>query len=480
MEFDSRLLLFKEKPNTKGAPPHLFSDTYLNQLKSPSYRDQVTAEITAEETQVARSSAIRHQNVSIMALAGQEITVRDLEIKQFWESDPHPNLESNLIQNEFNVIGGKASFFGGEARLWQYLSETAKEIEQETKNPLNIYSLTPTEAVFLIKELVRRRLNYDDLIAGVVTQEKIDQNKIKTARPKILSHFSKNKNKYESKRANYITTVNLKKADKLISHSFVVCRHVAAISSILYEVLRSKQQNILMNGSYLIYHNEELGNQREKASVDMHSYNVLYTTRPTKTSPEVYLTVLDPTWVMKSNMDSSSDYTHQRVSQACSSLFEHGDFFNIPNTADTVQTLAVLALNRIKNASEPDVIFNDYISLEYQASNSDSIKALNKAYAYLVQCGNSRTDILIDLLQNPPAVYENLENLSSIRQDWLPGIIDQIEKLNIDPFEHEKNQELLDILGEHVSQITTDQLQRDKTGNLWKLLTAYQNLSRKL
>lgn len=480
MESDTKLSLFKEKLFTKGKPPHLFSEAYFNQISSPVESDQARAEINARESNLARMSAIKHQNISIMALAGQEITFSDLELKYFWESDPYPNLESQIISNKINVIGGKASFFGGEANLWKYLSMTANEITQETNNPLDILSLTPTEAIYLIGELVRRRLNYDDLIANYISQEKIDENKISTGRPDILKHFTKKPKKFQQLSKQYSTSVNYKKADQLIEHGFVVCRHIAAISSILYEVLRSKQQNILMNGSYLIYHDERLGEQKQKASVDMHSYNILYTTHPTTSSPEVYISVLDPTYIVNSNPEMANpDFTNIRISQACSSLYEYGNLFNIPKTKDTVQSLATLALNRIKKSSKSGADYNDFISLEFQAHKGDSVKALNDAFNHLVQCGNTRTELLIELLQNPPATYQSIKYNSTLRLSWLPGIIDQINKLEIYYYEIDNIKILLNLLENHVSQISTDYLLKDNSGYLWKFLTAYHDLCKK-
>ena len=445
-------------------------------------------QVKSEVAQEYKQAAITHKNISIVGLPGQEITLKEAKQGLFWQDDPYPNLESQLLTRSFDVIGGKATLFGGEAKLWQHLQETVNEIARDNQIFLDIHNLTPPEAVLLIKELIRRKLNYDDLIAGSVSTEKINANKVRTAKPEFLDYFTKDYKKYQKLAKSYSNKVGYMTSDQIIKHGFAVCRHVAAVASVLYQVLRNNQHSILLNGSYLLYHGEKFGSQWPKACIGDHSYNILYVTHPKHNAIEISLSVIDTTYTMSSNnFLSDPDYTPTRLSQACSSLFEYASLFDI--NQKVVTNLADLALKRTKtNLDKGKAIFNyqersaiideylaDYASLAFQGTPGKNKKALEVVYQAYQKDGLSREDMLVDLLNIHPVTYES-NNEQLIKRAWVPEVIEQLNKINFSK-RTTTQADIFKKLTPTAINISTNMLVNSRTGDLMSYLDTYHKIS---
>lgn len=439
-------------------------------------------------TKECKESAITYQNLKITALPGQEITKEEVKKKAFWQNDPYPHLESQLLNRYFNVIGGKATFFGGEAKLWQHLEEAAQEIAQNHKVYLDLHNLTPTEAVLLIKELIRTKLNYDDLIAGYVNESKIQNNKVSTAKPEYLDFFTKNPKKYSRLTKQYSEKVDFMTADQILKHKYVVCRHISAVASILYEILRNNQDSILMNGSYLIYHDEKLEDQFDKACVGSHAYNILYVTHPKQKQIDVSLSVIDNTFTMQSDdFYSNPDYTHSRLSQACSSLFEYGHLFDIEK--EKVAYLATLSAQKAKDrVNNFNHIFHftetyqnlkthnsDYLSLLLQRGDTHPLDTLYQSYKV---DGFSRSEMLIDVIELPPIMYKDIIRDSLfIKNGWLAEVTYQLNQIDFSQ-KTDSQESLFEILTELAHLITSEDLQSNSGDLYMNFLTTYHQISK--
>lgn len=436
-----------------------------------------------------KKGAITYQNIVIVPLEGQELTIDDLKTKKFWTTDPYPNLESTLLQNVHNKsIGNSTSFFGGETKLWQYINKTATSIKNEDGINLDIYNLTPTEAVFLVKEIVRRELSYDELMVGGVTEEHINKNGINTARTDILNHFSKNKNRFDKESTSYIASVDSKTADQILDHGYAICRHIAAVSSVLYESIRKKQQSIIMNGSYLIYHDEALGDQSYKASVGEHAFNILFVTHPSKNKSLVQTSVIDPTYIIRDKVSSTNpDHTVGRISQCCSSLSEIGYLFDI-DQAD-ITKISDISADKIKkhllnkspifynneSKATKDNLVSDYLSLAFQGTARNGTKVLDSLYEIYKSKNKTREEMVENILLLPPLTYQSDKGNKCIRKIWIPELIKQLQMINFKN-KNQTNTGIIMIIEHMVSHITAQQLYDDKQGFYMDLLTEYNRI----
>lgn len=467
----------------KASP--LFTSAYW-QKNLPDFSHVLYKE-KSEITKEYKKTAIVYKNVQIMALNGQEITQEEVKTQPFWEFDLYPHLESQLLNSKFDVIGGKATLFGGEAKLWKHLEDVTNEIAKNHNIYLDIYNLTPTEAIMLIKELIRTKLNYDDLIAGQVNEDKIKNNLVTTAKPEYLDYFTKDPKKYAKLAKRYSNKVGYMTADQIIKHQYVVCRHVAAVASILYEILRNNQQSVLMNGSYLIYHDEKSGKQFEKACIGSHAYNILYVTHPAKNDTNINISVIDTTYTMSSDdFNSNPDYTSSRLSQACSSLYEYGQLFDFET--NNIKKIATLALKRTsEKINSGNAIFyysekrvetkyylSDYLSLLYQTGSDKCLETLFKSYE---NDGLTRSDMVEDVLSLPPVTLRNIFNKTFIKAEWITELATQLEKID---FSKNTNQQknIFKILTEIAHQITLEDLQSRKKDLYFQFLDVYHKTSK--
>lgn len=466
----------------------LYTTLYWNE-KFP-HISEITHEIASETAIKYKEKSINHDQIHILPLEGQSLNEEDLTQNQFWTTDPHPSLESTLLQYVLNKsYGGRTSFFGGEAKIWSHILNITADIKNTDGIELDIYNLTPIEAVFLIKEIVRRKVIYDDLLAGNVSKEKITNGEIRTARSDLLTDYQANRQDYDKKATKYTQEVDSQTADQMLDHGYLICRHISALSSIIYEILRSKQQSILMNGSYLIYHDESMGDQAKKASVNDHAFNILFVTHPEQNHITVKTSVIDNTYILdETQFHAHPDHTPGRISQCCSSLAEIGHLFDV--TSDDVTKLADIAAEKIRNSllnktpifSGEEIsptkteLISDYLSLLFQGTSGKLGNCLEKLFEIYQHDKKTRLEMIEDILLLPPATYVANEITKCIHHAWIPELIKQLKQID---FSQKTNAHVSVImLIEHiVTNLTSEEVISDETGYYMDLLTEYHRIS---
>jgi len=390
------------------------------------------------ETLRARQSAISVGSIRIIPLTGQEASLLEYlgdNPKRAWEFEPFPNLET-IIDKESTDQLTEVTLKANEHKLWQYLAETAETIKKETDISLDIRNLTPHQAMFLINTLILKKMHYEYLLLSANPArlvEIIGTDPNKTSRPDILELALKDENKFKKEVQKLSSKLDSMPADQLIGYGFGVCRHIAAITRKLYETLKKQQLGLLLNGSYVITHNERTGNQENTPVVNNHAYNIFIVTSPQKGhEPTVLLTVTDPTWML--DEPDIPDRTNERISQAISFLSEFGSHLKLYNPQVTAQKLAEIAASRIEcylsENYDRDTI-NDYTALLVQTGRSpeDIINTLRSVYT---RFGVNEIDFLSLLFLIPAFTSTHSGNMRIIRDFWETPLAKEISHIRFD------------------------------------------------
>jgi|WetSurMetagenome_2_1015567.scaffolds.fasta_scaffold38689_2 hypothetical protein len=429
-----------------------------------AYEDSTIQELPQMklETATAREAAIAYDGVKIMALSGQETILSEYlgeEIShRVWEFEPHPDFEAEVAKKRkgCHSEGPTLNMMekADEDKLWQFLETTVEEIKKEKGLSLDIKNLTPYQAVLVIEELMKKRLNYEHLIGSkdmiaVVKNAKEHG----TSRKDLLELAQKEPEKFEKSVADLDEKIDHMSADQLLEFQFGVCRHIAATSQKLYEVLRERQNGLLMNGSYMIYHNEGLGEQTKSRLIENHAYNILVVTTPGEgNKTEVSLSVLDPTWRLNSKR---YDYTYQRISQTISFLTEYGDKLGVENKVAVCQRLAAMAGERLRGwmvRKEDHQEIKDYAALLVQ-TGKDSDEVIHDLKEVYIGFGYSQVDFILDMFEIP-AISSVRDNERVTRGKFNLSLAKEIAQyqFNGDPEMEESSEELRKAIDRDVSQ----------------------------
>lgn len=372
-----------------------------------------------KEIQLSRESAIKSENVSIIALSGLDAELSEYNDggRECWEFEPLPGFERLIAGDNVDGIRTFEVGIGGKNKLWGYLCETAGNCFDSAGKKINLDLLTPYQAASLVGKTIKEHVNYENLLNDLAVEEMIEADQIyKTLRPDLLSLYIKNPRKFYTEVEKLNDEIDKMRAEQLMEQGFGVCRHIAAEAAVLYQLLKEKQQGVLLNGTYMIYHGENVGDQALSSVVGRHSYNILLVTSPTG---ELKLSVVDPTWMM--DREGDMDYTWERISQGCAFLSEYGDYFEIDDVESTVSDLAEQAsLRLIKYFAKLPLyshgdsqsiynFLNDYVSLLNQSVIGKTGRTIKHLISLYESNGYSRERMLTDLLDLPSYIYKSYD-----------------------------------------------------------------------
>ena len=430
---------------------------------------QVKLEQPTNETATAREAAISYGGVKIMALSGQETILSeylgDDMNRKVWQFEPHPDFEKEVAkrgkENDWHVTKSGLLEKADEGRLWQFLETTVEEIKNEKGISLDINNLTPYQAVLVIETLIRKRFNYEYLLANgnaTTLVEKVKEHGKKTSREDLLELAEREPKKFEKSVADLEEKIDRMSANQLLEFQFGVCRHIAGTSQKLFEVLRKKQDGLLLNGSYMVYHSEGLGNQDNSRLIEDHAYNILAVTTPGEdNNTEVSLSVLDPTWRLNSER---LDYTYRRISQAISFLVEYGEKLGVEDKDAVCRHLAAMAGERLHDwiISKRNIrVIDDYAALLVLAGKS-SDEIIYKLKEINTEFGNSQPDFILDMFNIPTISYDIGEGDRAIRDKFGSLVAKEITQyqFNADPEMKGTSEELRTVLDRIVSKTNPD------------------------
>lgn len=367
----------------------------------------------SREVAVCRETAIRSGKVAVLALPGTKTELWEYADggRKSWQFEPLPNLERVIAKD--GVEGHKTfevSRWDGKEKLWNFLSLSAQRMSKELGREIDLEVLTPYQALSLVKETIVNGVAYEYLILSEAGEYIESGEANKTSRPDLLEIYKTDQEKFKIEAGELEERLDKMTADKILEGGFGVCRHIAALASVLYELLKERQRGLLLNGTYLLYHGENVGEEPLNAVVGSHSYNIFLTTTPEK---EITLSVVDPTWVLGEG--GELDYTWKRISQTCSFLTEYGDFLEVDDVRKTVNDLSTEAVKRLETFFEKESLpvrakkggmgivsfLDDYVSLIGQSEMGRRGKTSEYVGGLFESRGVDRTEALSEVLRLP-------------------------------------------------------------------------------
>jgi hypothetical protein len=285
-----------------------------------------------------------------------------------------------------------------------------------------------------------------------------------TSRPDLVGEATQNPEKFKQERQKLEELVNSLPADELLTMGWGTCRHIAATASVLYEVLKTRQNGLLMNGSYLLYYSEP---EHRYPTVGNHAYNLLVTTSPpaeNDSRPDVTISVLDPTSVVAIN---KLDYTWTRISQIPQFIKKFGPLLGLEKAGRQSLGLADVATKRMeeylsgRQISESDNnpelanVLNDYVSLvASQSWRENRWSPFEKLVKFLGSRELPPSWTLAYLTSIP--VFTDRNKPSTMDEKWIRQFVTEMAKID-----HPDNYLLL-----RTSQILTAKLVDENTGEI--------------
>lgn len=354
-----------------------------------------------EEAYIARETAITFDHVTILPLVGMNISMLDEEKVPTWEFEPHPDFEKEVKNRYVYITALDNARKANKGNLWNSLQEVASEVTAKTGKEIDMKNLTPYQATYLIYELITKRMNYEYLILPPGERDqhlpRVENGEFPTSRPDLIPLAAADPKKFQKEAKRLESKIDSLSSDKLIEKGFGVCRHIAATASVLYETLKERQEGLLMNGSYLLYHDEKVGEELYFGVEENHAYNLLVVTNPPAgldTQPKVAVSIVEPTWVIEEKNDEYYDQTWKRLSQAPSFIKEFGIALGLKNPEMQSVGLADEVVTRLRK-----YIYNTSLSKKLGVSNliNDFSAALS-----LSSCrdrGQSVVGVVVDLLE---------------------------------------------------------------------------------
>ncbi|KKS93098.1 MAG: hypothetical protein UW68_C0012G0022 [Candidatus Collierbacteria bacterium GW2011_GWB1_44_6] len=437
----------------------------LDPRKSLFYSDELSLPVgsEADEAVLCRETVIRSGKVSIVSLPGLNRDMAEyFDGLECWRREPLPELEIIVADENPEGLSAFYSSEKGRKKIWRMLVEAAEKLSSESGEEMDPEILTPYQAITLIQEVMKQRMNYEYLIVGDGMESYIESGKAdKTARPDLVELFKKEPNEFKKKAFKYGRQVDRQTADQIMENGYAVCRHIAAAASAVYFILKENQRGILLNGSYLIYHGENAGNQRMLGVEGRHSYNIFVVTSPTG---EIAMSVVDPTWLL--NNHDVFDYTWKRISQTCSFLSEYGMFF-LEDCEEVGDDLAMKAVNRLckffeKNkpyryaGKENEEIYlldvlPDLISLIGQTATGKKQGILFILRSYLKDFDITREEVVANAIRTAPFSFEANDGK---RYMYIERIYDVNQELRALDFSKEMDFPM-SIIGEYLGNTMT-------------------------
>lgn len=348
----------------------------------------------------ALQDAIVADGISIVSNSGlsgiQEYNIDS--VKNCWYFEPNPSftrsLDHHVGYDPFKKMDGAA----GKEKLFNMLGASLAEINSMFNYPYDIEVLTPSQAAAVVENLIRRKMKYEELLNPEADEIKRSSN------TDLIGIRTSDPEKFKNEVAWLEESLDNMTASELLDKGWGVCRHIAGIASVLYEVLKEKQKGILLNGTYLTYHDEINEIIEGQASVGSHAYNMLVITYPRTDNSksggvDASLTILDMTFGIDNN---NTDYTWSRISQACSFLTRYGRQLEISDIDSKVQMLLEKAVikceNDIQKMGFDKWVYSgcsaDYVSLLNQVKNMSGF-ALDHLLTIFEKHGKDRVDMLL-------------------------------------------------------------------------------------
>ncbi len=368
-------------------------------------------------THLSREGALKIGKVSVLSLAGVESKMEEYmnDGRVCWEFEPLPNFEK--IVNE--IAKGNINSFevgvNGRQKILNYLEKTAEQIALETGETMNLWMLTPSQAIRLIEETIKSRMNYEYLVLSDAAVYAKNGEIKKTSRPELLKLLQNNSKRFYDQSQELIDEIDSLTADKLLDFGFGVCRHFTAMACAMYEVLKEEQLGILLNGSYLVYNSETKNDEGRRSVVGEHGYNILVVSSPNK---EVSLSVLDMTRAIE-NIDL--DYTWRRISQVCYFLTNFGEYFGIEDSNKIGKDLALEGCRRLVRYFDANRLplfptkyrkgvvefLDDYVCLINQTEIGETGGALAHLVELFETFSSDNVEAVMQVLALPSYVKEN-------------------------------------------------------------------------
>lgn len=391
-----------------------------------------------EQMVTAREAAISYEGISIMALGGQETKLSEYMVqdqRRVWESEPHPNFEKKVIERNTAATSRRESYVervskANEDSLWSFLEMTIEDIKRDEGETFDIRNLTPFQAVYLVNYLIYKRMNYEELIVGgdtTTTAKEIITDHKKTSREDLLELADTEPKKLETEVKKLRQKIDKMSADELLEYQFGVCRHLAAMAQKLYEVLKKRQEGLLMNGSYLVYHDENIGKQAGKGLIEDHAYNVLVVTSPKgRNDMEMALSVTDPTSALESE---EVDFTYKRISQAISFLYEYGSDLDVDDNRAKCEHLALMAADRLEKymiSHKTIYLLDDYASLVIQSGEVAKQKVIDKLKSIFSVTSLGKVEFLNKLFEIPALSSSDDESNRVLRPGYRAKFIEEV------------------------------------------------------
>ena len=418
-----------------------------------------------EEVFTAREAAIRYGKVSIVALDGQVTGLEEYfgSRKECWQEEPFFGFEQIVSSNAEDKIKAFEASASGRNKIWSYLELSAKKMMTESGEKIDLKLLTPGLAVKLIEKTIRDNIAYENVLAANIRNIVLfGEQGITTSRPELIELAKTYFGQFEVEAKKVYKEFDSMTADQILDIGFGICTHISALATVMYEVLKERQEGILLNGSYLIYHDE--GNENQlNVVVGQHAYNMLIVTTPKK---EVNLSVLDFTFSL-SNDDL--DKTWLRISQACGFLTQYGELLEVAGLENVVDKLATegkerlekyfhsmkLPLYSVHKEKSISGYLNDYVALIGLTKAGAKEGAAKSVMNIFINKGETRIKAIRKMLAMPSYFTINISGEISLKTDRFREINRELDLINFGDGQIIDRMSVLDIFENTIRLINT-------------------------
>jgi hypothetical protein len=447
----------------------------------------------AEGRNIARSNRILSESGRTTVISTQGVDRRMSEVveegAELWQFDSMGDRFSTKGWMKLINAGFKPEFVchkrSDENKLWGFLEEEIRSDEVvEEFGEIDINNLNPYQALFIVTQLIKKRMKYDHL-AGLVTNDvpedaRKDEGRLQTDEKWAKRAKKEPTDKLADKRYK---DLNGKSAEQLLDEGWGVCAHFSAISSHLYDLLKERQKGLGLNGSYLLYWNE--GSALELAmtttaynnTYERHAMNILVVTRPPgQTDPEMEVGVIDYTTsiglkdlmkpeqtpnpeldpvLKKLESRLSIDQTFLNIPTAISFVKKFGHIFSVADPEKESVSLAENTLERVDR--RPDRLIE---SFGYDAG-LDSFAAL-----LTLSDSDKKGTVIKDLdpekrpsimyashLYDIPAISFPINGVRHIKKEYIIQLSEYLDNLDFNLSPHDnRREEAATLLGHMIDQ----------------------------
>jgi hypothetical protein len=423
--------------------------------------EELTSPSSPTETSAFRENIppLYSNHVSIVPLNYQDTPLVESAGQPAWESEPWPDLPKVTAPIMHRGMY-ETAFRADKKRLLEIMQHASKKISSASGQDLDLRNLTPYQAMQIITETLKEKMQYEYLLAPLSTQDEQDllSGKLPTAFPELMTIMNSNPDRFFAEIDHIKHQLDNYPADKLLDRGIGLCRHLTAAAVVMYSALKDHQEGLLLNGSRLIYHDEGVGREVNHQLTGDHAYGLLITSYPSESGspyPHITAAVYDPEFV---TYGLEPDRTYNRLSQIPSFIEEFGNHLGLLHP----QLESLQLANRIvdyyekafayrishKGAVPPDLLHDYTAALTCNPEYDQQILA--RLYQTLFPSGTDRVDFLNTAYQIP-ALTKPYQGMQIMMKKYLPQLNEQVKKIDFrDVLLHENKQVLFACLSQQL------------------------------